>query len=129
MTPIMVNMPKDKLEAVKTMMVTLLDQTYKEKSTFLVKNFDVEVHKRPDSLVEIILHTDGLAKSRLIGECGLYVLATKDPTPKDAGSAVSLGYYLSRWVLKRCKMVSRNPFVFLGHKDDYAYEMLLEMWE
>ena len=119
--------PKTKPNSLSTMMVSTVDRK-QHMLTHIVDNFSVRVVIDKETC-DLILHTKFL-KNLSVGEnYTISVMATKDPTPKNAFGAVSLGYMRARWILKNSKLISLNPPIFRGWKAHYKMDTLLEMWE
>jgi hypothetical protein len=61
-------------------------------------------------------------------------MATKDPTPCNASSAVSLGFFMMRWGFKEAKLIEikggdKPHLRFRGWKRNYDNNMLVDMWD
>lgn len=116
---------KKKPSTLLTTLVTIY--TKSGAHTNIVTNFNITI-RRTDRKADLILHTKELQFLGK-GKQNITILVTRDPTPKVATGAVSLGFMRQRWFMKNAKLISRDPPTFRGKFGDYGTDVLLEMWD
>lgn len=117
-----------KPSAITTMMVSTNVKGTNHILTQMLPNFSLRTITDKFS-IDLILYTDKLQNLTVGMNYTVSALATKDPTPCNAFSSISLGYFRHRWLLRDAKLINMNPPTFRGWKENYETDILLEMWE
>jgi len=123
------NQPKEKPEAVKTMLITVLDAKNSIKNTLVTGIVNVRTQKMKKKLRLLIdkkLPPEWFNKKDNYNIC---VHAGDDPTAEVAGDQSSLGYFRIIWMLNNCKSIKNKKgiSVFEGNSDGYTFHFVSSM--